>query len=148
MVLPRIAPLMIEAKSDLIGGVGDTTIPNYSGAMFVAGGSGVTFALSAVQDLVLAGAKSRIQVIEVIWSVADPSLYFVYPCACIQLTELFCQLSWSTSSPCSLRSRPKAVLPDSTSQYFILVLLPVHLKDSYSHLASPSRLGVRRLRNC
>ncbi|KAG8221551.1 ferric reductase like transmembrane component-domain-containing protein [Butyriboletus roseoflavus] len=54
------------------GGVGDITIPNYSGAMFIIGGSGVTFALSAVQDLVLAGDRSRTRVIEVIWSIPDP----------------------------------------------------------------------------
>ncbi|KAI9459071.1 ferric reductase like transmembrane component-domain-containing protein [Boletus coccyginus] len=55
------------------GGIGDITIGNYSGAMFVVGGSGMTFALSAVQDLVLSGDRSRTQVIEVIWSITDPA---------------------------------------------------------------------------
>jgi len=68
---------VVESKLDLIGGFGDTTIGNYSGAMFVVGGSGVTLALSAVQELVLAGDRSRTQVIEVIWSIADPGLSFV-----------------------------------------------------------------------
>ena len=62
---------------DAIGGVGDTTIPNYSGAMFVAGGSGVTFVLSAVQDLVLAGGRSRAEVVEVVWCIANPGLSLV-----------------------------------------------------------------------
>ena len=65
---------IVLSKSDLTGGFGDITIGNYSGAMFVVGGSGVTFALSAVQDLVLAGDRSRAQVIEVIWSITDPGL--------------------------------------------------------------------------
>ncbi|KAG9311376.1 hypothetical protein JVU11DRAFT_8483 [Chiua virens] len=54
------------------GGIGNVTIPNFSGAMFVVGGSGITFALSAVQDLILASAKSRTEVIEVIWSIPHP----------------------------------------------------------------------------
>ena len=60
----------------LPGGVGDISIPSYSGVLFVVGGSGVTFALSAVQDLVLAGAKSRTRVIEVVWCVREPGLVF------------------------------------------------------------------------
>lgn len=75
MVRPRIVGSAMETESGLIGGVGDITIPNYSGAMFIVGGSGVTFALSAVQDLVLAGDKSRTGVIEVVWSIPDPGLF-------------------------------------------------------------------------
>ncbi|KAF9239987.1 ferric reductase like transmembrane component-domain-containing protein [Melanogaster broomeanus] len=45
----------------------------YSGAMFVVGGSGVTFALSAVQDLVQSGYASNVKTIDVIWSIPDPT---------------------------------------------------------------------------
>ncbi|KAF8960641.1 hypothetical protein BDZ97DRAFT_1940337 [Flammula alnicola] len=47
---------------------------SFSGAVFVAGGSGVTYALSAIQDLVqkdLAG-ESRVKIIELVWIVPDP----------------------------------------------------------------------------
>ncbi|KAH0828641.1 ferric reductase like transmembrane component-domain-containing protein [Lanmaoa asiatica] len=66
----RRVKVMVEGP---YGGVGDTAIPSYSAAMFVVGGSGVTFALSAVQDLVLAGDRSRTEVIEVIWSITNPA---------------------------------------------------------------------------
>jgi len=78
MVCPYIVGPMVESKLDLIGGFGDITIGNHSGAMFVVGGSGVTLALSAVQDLVLAGDRSRTRVIEVIWSITDPGLSSVH----------------------------------------------------------------------
>jgi ferric-chelate reductase len=48
--------------------------------MFVVGGSGVTFALSVVQDLLLVGDRSRAKVIDVIWSITDPGLSFVRLC--------------------------------------------------------------------
>ncbi|KAG6376746.1 hypothetical protein JVT61DRAFT_1765 [Boletus reticuloceps] len=41
-------------------------VPNYSGAMFIVGGSGVTFALSVIQELVLASDRSRTKVIEIV----------------------------------------------------------------------------------
>ncbi|KAI9566156.1 ferric reductase like transmembrane component-domain-containing protein [Boletus coccyginus] len=66
----RRVKVMIEGP---YGGFGDIAIGNYSGAMFVVGGSGVTLALSAVQDLVLAGDRSRTRVIDVIWSITDPA---------------------------------------------------------------------------
>ncbi|KAF8452850.1 hypothetical protein L210DRAFT_2059386 [Boletus edulis BED1] len=55
------------------GGVCNTVIPSYSGAMFVVGGSGLTFALSAVQDLVRSGESSSVTDIDVIWCIADPA---------------------------------------------------------------------------
>lgn len=58
----------------LTGGVGNTVISSYSGAMFIVGGSGVTFALSAVQDLIQSGYSSDVTGIDVIWSVADSGL--------------------------------------------------------------------------
>ena len=42
--------------------------------MFIAGGSGITFALGAIQDLVqkdLQG-QSRLKVIELVWTISDP----------------------------------------------------------------------------
>ena len=92
MVCTLIVCRISDTKLELIGGVGDTTVPNYSGAMIVVGGSGVTFALSAVQDLVFTGAKSRVQVIDLIWSVSHPGLTFVCPFVCFRVTELLCQL--------------------------------------------------------
>ena len=59
------------------GGVGNTMMDSYSGAVFLAGGSGITFALSAVTDLVqkdLQGA-SRLKVIHLIWCVQDARMY-------------------------------------------------------------------------
>ncbi|KIK38307.1 hypothetical protein CY34DRAFT_15128 [Suillus luteus UH-Slu-Lm8-n1] len=53
------------------GGVGHTMMSNYSGAMFVVGGSGISFALSAVSDLVQAATDMK--VIDIIWSIKDPS---------------------------------------------------------------------------
>ncbi|KAI9459069.1 hypothetical protein HD554DRAFT_2029376 [Boletus coccyginus] len=88
----RRVKVMIEGP---YGGFGDITIGNYSGAMFVVGGSGVTFALSAVQDLVLAGDRSRTQVIDVIWSITDPA-------ALGHFIPLFAALV-SQSSPARLR---------------------------------------------
>jgi hypothetical protein len=66
----RNVKVMVEGP---YGGVGNTVVSSYSGAMFVVGGSGVTFALSAVQDLVQSGSASNVKVIDVIWSIPDPS---------------------------------------------------------------------------
>ncbi|KAH8823322.1 hypothetical protein DL96DRAFT_270256 [Flagelloscypha sp. PMI_526] len=57
------------------GGGGHTLFPSYSGAMIVAGGSGISFALSIVQDLIqkdLTG-QSRVKIINLVWSVRDPN---------------------------------------------------------------------------
>jgi ferric-chelate reductase len=56
------------------GGPGHSVFESYSAAVFVCGGSGISFGLSAVQDLVqkdIEGA-SRLKVIELIWSIQDP----------------------------------------------------------------------------
>ncbi|KAH9855485.1 iron reductase [Lenzites betulinus] len=57
------------------GGPGHAIFGGFSGAMFVAGGSGVTFALAAVQDLMKKDLeyKSRVRAIELVWSVQDPA---------------------------------------------------------------------------
>ncbi|KAK7690507.1 hypothetical protein QCA50_005605 [Cerrena zonata] len=58
------------------GGPGHTLFSSFSGALFVAGGSGITFALGAVQDLVnkdLSG-ETRLKAIELVWVIQDPSM--------------------------------------------------------------------------
>ena len=62
------------------GGVGNTMMDSYSGAVFIAGGSGITFALSTITDLVQKDAKglSRLKIIHLIWSIPDAGMH--YPC--------------------------------------------------------------------
>ncbi|KAI0777412.1 iron reductase [Trametes elegans] len=57
------------------GGPGHAIFASFSGALFVAGGSGITFALGAVQDLMKKDleCKSRVRTIELVWTVQDPS---------------------------------------------------------------------------
>ena len=59
------------------GGVGNTMMDSYSGAVFVVGGSGITFALPAITDLVQKDARglSRLKVIHLIWCVQDARMY-------------------------------------------------------------------------
>ncbi|KAJ7901617.1 hypothetical protein B0H13DRAFT_765305 [Mycena leptocephala] len=55
------------------GGPGFAIFSSYSAALFIVGGSGLTFALSAIQELIqqdLQG-ESRVRVIELIWVVQD-----------------------------------------------------------------------------
>ncbi|KAF8443883.1 ferric reductase like transmembrane component-domain-containing protein [Boletus edulis BED1] len=111
------------------GGVGDTTIPNYSGAMFVAGGSGVTFALSALQDLVLAGDRSRTKVIELIWSIQDPA-------ALDQFIPLFATLV-SQSSPAAVRI--SVFYTRATTASFEKLVLPPGIT------LTPGRPNIERL---
>ncbi|KAJ7153935.1 ferric reductase like transmembrane component-domain-containing protein [Mycena crocata] len=55
------------------GGPGFTMFNSYSAAVFVAGGTGITFALSAIQELIQHDMKgeSRVRVIKLIWVVPD-----------------------------------------------------------------------------
>jgi len=57
------------------GGTGHSVFASFSAAMFVVGGSGITFALSAIQDLIQRDYEdsSRVKVIELIWCIQDPS---------------------------------------------------------------------------
>ncbi|KAF4609979.1 hypothetical protein D9613_010568 [Agrocybe pediades] len=57
------------------GGPGHTIFASFSAAVFVVGGSGITYALSAIQDLVEKDLKgeSRVKVIELVWIVTDPA---------------------------------------------------------------------------
>ncbi|KAJ7220522.1 hypothetical protein GGX14DRAFT_540699 [Mycena pura] len=55
------------------GGPGFAMFNSFSVALFVAGGSGITFALSAIQELIQQDLRgeSRVRVIELIWVVQD-----------------------------------------------------------------------------
>jgi hypothetical protein len=56
------------------GGPGYTLYTAYSGAVLVAGGSGISYVMSVLDDMLQkhASGKSHVRVIEVIWSVMDP----------------------------------------------------------------------------
>ncbi|KAJ7254638.1 hypothetical protein B0H12DRAFT_1183873 [Mycena haematopus] len=64
------------------GGLGHMMPHSYSAAVFVVGGSGISFAMAAIQDLInkdLCG-QSRVKIIELIWTVQDPAaLLPLYP---------------------------------------------------------------------
>lgn len=70
--LDRDVRVLIEGP---YGGPGHTVYASFSGALVVAGGSGITFALGMVQDLLQKDreGKSRLKCIELVWSVQDPS---------------------------------------------------------------------------
>ena len=61
----------------LLGGPKNTVLSNFSGACIVAGGSGVTFATSTVQELIRKSstASSRTRIINMVWAVQDPSRF-------------------------------------------------------------------------
>lgn len=58
-----------------LGGPGQTIFSSFSAAVFVVGGSGITFALSSIQDLVRKDLKgrSRVKIIELVWTIPDPA---------------------------------------------------------------------------
>ncbi|KAG8221543.1 ferric reductase like transmembrane component-domain-containing protein [Butyriboletus roseoflavus] len=68
----RMVAVMLDGP---YGGPGHSVFASFSAAMFVVGGSGITFALSAIQDLIQRDSEdsSRVKVIELIWSIQDPS---------------------------------------------------------------------------
>ncbi|KAI6121233.1 hypothetical protein F5141DRAFT_1210912 [Pisolithus sp. B1] len=70
--MARSVLIMVEGP---YGGPGHSVFASYSAAVFVVGGSGITFALSALQDLVRVDVDgaSRVKLIELVWSVQDPS---------------------------------------------------------------------------
>lgn len=57
-----------------VGGPGHRVFSSFSAAVVVAGGSGITFALSVIQDLIQKdlNAESRVKVLELIWIIQDP----------------------------------------------------------------------------
>ena len=65
----------------LLGGPGHAVVNSFSGAMLVAGGSGITYALSTVQELITKSAESasRTRVVELVWCITDPSEYSLPP---------------------------------------------------------------------
>jgi Ferric reductase NAD binding domain len=70
----------------LEGGPGYTLYTAYSGAVLVAGGSGISYVMSVLDDMLQkhARGRSRVCVIEVIWSVTDPGeslSHDLWPCA-------------------------------------------------------------------
>lgn len=76
----RRAKVVIEGP---YGGPGNAMFDSFSGAMFVAGGSGITYVLSAVQDLIhkdIAG-RSRVKVIDLVWIVQDAGKWFHHYCS-------------------------------------------------------------------
>jgi ferric-chelate reductase len=56
------------------GGPGYTLYTSYSGAVLVAGGSGISYLMSVLDDMLQkhASGRSHVRIIEVIWSVTDP----------------------------------------------------------------------------
>ena len=68
------AKVLIEGP---YGGVGNTMMDSYSGAVFVVGGSGITFALSSITDLVQKDLRcsTRLKVIHLVWCVQDARMY-------------------------------------------------------------------------
>lgn len=67
----RQVKVMVEGP---YGGPQRTIFSSFSGALFVVGGSGITFALSSIQDLIQKDLEGncRVKVIELIWIVKDP----------------------------------------------------------------------------
>ncbi|KAF8311052.1 hypothetical protein DL93DRAFT_2116386 [Clavulina sp. PMI_390] len=57
------------------GGPGNVIFSSFSSAMFVCGGGGITFGLSATQDVIRDAFDrcSRIRVVDLVWVVQDPS---------------------------------------------------------------------------
>lgn len=62
--------------SHAIGGPGHSIVSSFSGAMIVAGGSGVSYAMATVEDLLRKGLEgtSRVGLIELVWSVRNPGM--------------------------------------------------------------------------
>jgi predicted ferric reductase len=63
------------------GGIGHTMMDGFSGALFVTGGSGITFALAAIQELIQKDmdGKSNVRVIDLVWCVQNPGTFFYKP---------------------------------------------------------------------
>jgi len=70
VVAGRNAKVILEGP---YGGVGHTMMDSFSGALFICGGSGITFALAAIQDLVQKDieGQSCVKVINLVWCVQN-----------------------------------------------------------------------------
>lgn len=60
-----------------VGGPGNAVFSSYSAAMFICGGGGITFGLSATQDVIRDAfdRSSRLRLVDLVWIVQDPSTY-------------------------------------------------------------------------
>lgn len=60
-----------------LGGAGHSVCASYSAVVLIAGGTGITYVLSILLDLIKKDSEgvSRVRVIEVIWMVQDPCMY-------------------------------------------------------------------------
>ncbi|OCH92445.1 hypothetical protein OBBRIDRAFT_452440 [Obba rivulosa] len=69
---PASVKMVVEGP---YGGPGHAVLSSFSGVMLVAGGSGLTFALAAAEELVHAvrAGKSRVRCARLVWSVPDAS---------------------------------------------------------------------------
>ncbi|VDC03745.1 unnamed protein product [Peniophora sp. CBMAI 1063] len=68
----RAVRMLVEGP---YGGPSYTMFESYSGVVLVAGGSGISFTLGVLDDLMQAHAagRSRVRAIEVVWAIADPA---------------------------------------------------------------------------
>ncbi|THH16312.1 hypothetical protein EW146_g4311 [Bondarzewia mesenterica] len=91
------------------GGPGHTIFASYSGALLIAGGSGITFVLSVLSDLLQkhAAGSSRLRVLDVVWSVPDPGKLFA--------SSTILNIDQVSSSHTSNSAALTALLPKLTS---------------------------------
>jgi hypothetical protein len=89
------------------GGPGYTLYSAYSGAVLVAGGSGISYIMSILDDMLQkhANGKSHVRVIEVIWSVMDlgknANSRMFRSLDPLELTGATCQIRYTLCSPSS-----------------------------------------------
>ncbi|KZV76839.1 hypothetical protein PENSPDRAFT_679856 [Peniophora sp. CONT] len=112
----RTVRMLVEGP---YGGPSYTMFDSYSGVVLVAGGSGISFALGVLDDLMEAHAtgRSRVRAIEIVWAIADPV-------ALTALLPVLCPLLRPRPSPHSAlavrmivhytRSGGRGPLPDSS----------------------------------
>ncbi|KAJ8584438.1 hypothetical protein M405DRAFT_826813 [Rhizopogon salebrosus TDB-379] len=107
----RYVSIVVEGP---YGGVGHIMMSSYSGALFVVGGSGISFALSAVQDLVRAGGDSHIRIIDIVWCIQDPA----------SLSPLVTQLASIVEKGTNMRVRVHVFYTRAISATFDGIILP------------------------
>lgn len=78
------------------GGTSNTILASFSALLLVAGGSGITFVLAAVQEIVQKAQdkQTRVKHIHIIWTVQEPGLSFSTIILFKPLTQTL-QLPWS-----------------------------------------------------
>lgn len=109
MVRPHALRHRGDVANDSAGGPGHAVISSFSGAMIVAGGSGITYALSTVEDLLesRAAGAGRTRVVELVWSVQNPCRHNLHPCRLYEYSpavRMVPQHLCSPWSPCSAAS--------------------------------------------